>query len=688
MNRRSFTWIITAMALVLWLFFVYATFYWAQKPLLMQNALAMARGGRDLAVAVLILGVAAALGRRIFCLLDRDSPSAPDALLYQVGLGLGVLALGTLVLGLAGLLYRGLFWGLIVALFVLLFRDLRAIVQTFPHLWKSLRLPRWLVGYLAIVGFLALLVALTPPTDWDGLFYHLTGPKWHIARHQILPGYDVPHLNFPGLIEMLFTFSMLLSSDVTAKLLHLAYGLLLLGITFRMARRHVSPHSAPGAVLLVSSMPMLAVLAGWAYNDLALAFYQVAALSALMDWLAARQRRSLILSAVNCGLAMGIKYTSFVCPVVIVFVLIWLALRRRQKGWAGLRVVALFIVLALIVAAPWYLKNWAFTGNPFYPFVFGGQFWDDFRAGWYAQAGTGIGADWLKWLTLPWLATLGIHDMNYYDGRMGPLFLALLPVAILYVWRRWRGVAARPLTSMLPLAAFAVAHYGFWMVGVVASRSLWQSRLLLPAFVALSPILAFALDDLAAWDQPVFSPRRFVQMTVAIVLAFNLVGQTLDVLHLDPMPYLVGRETRPEFLRRRLGAYYQAMESINRDLPSDAKVLFLWEPRSYYCQRNCLPDSILDAFPHSVYQHSSAAAIARAWRQEGVTHVLLFRSGLDFVLSESPGAVDIAVLDELETHYLQKVFDVAGAYQGYALQPVPSVQRPFEINLKHIQGYF
>jgi hypothetical protein len=118
------------------------------------------------------------------------------------------------------------------------------------------------------------------------------------------------------------------------------------------------------------------------------------------------------------------------------------------------------------------------------------------------------------------------------------------------------------------------------------------------------------------------------------------------------------------------------MQQINKDLPADATVVFLWEPRSYYSQCDCRPDSILDTFPHLVHQYGSANAIAQAWRQEGVTHVLIFRSGLDFVLNESPDMVDTAVLTELEHCYLRLLFDIVGAYQVYALGAAPGEKLP------------
>ncbi len=70
------------------------------------------------------------------------------------------------------------------------------------------------------------------------------------------------------------------------------------------------------------------------------------------------------------------------------------------------------------------------------------------------------------------------------------------------------------------------------------------------------------------------------------------------------------------------------MGEINK-LPPQSKVLFLWEPRSYYCSTKvvCLPDALLDRWWHARRIHGDEASIAEAWVNEGVTHVLLFRLG-------------------------------------------------------------
>jgi hypothetical protein len=192
--------------------------------------------------------------------------------------------------------------------------------------------------------------------------------------------------------------------------------------------------------------------------------------------------------------------------------------------------------------------------------------------------------------------------------------------------------------------------------------------LLLPGLVGLVPLAGWAWLSLPKFDLPQFSVSWLVNVAVTLALSLTLIDLGLFTAEkLDPLPYLLGQESREAHLVRRLGAYYGAMEEINQTLPAGARIVFLWEPRSYYCQRDCRPDSILDAFPHLVYQYKTAGAIAQAWRQAGVTHVLVFRPGLDFVAREKPEGVDQEVLSALEERYWRKVIEVAGAYQVYEL---------------------
>jgi hypothetical protein len=344
----------------------------------------------------------------------------------------------------------------------------------------------------------------------------------------------------------------------------------------------------------------------------------------------------------------------------------WWAFTDHWSARRLLSTLAGFGLIVGVVAAPWYLKNLAFTGNPIYPFIFGGDGWDSFRDEWWSQPGTGIGLNPVDLLTLPAVVTLGTRDMNYFDGRIGPLFLILLPALVALPFIR-RARTPGPLGA---LGVFALAHIGFWVVGVMASSPLWQSRLLLPACVALSPLAAEAVELLRGLELGGFSLRRFFNLVLGLVLILNVAYQGLYVVGINPLAVIVGLETRDSYLERMIaGDHYAAMTALEQ-LPADARVLFLWEARSYYAPRLARPDTLLDAWPHLVYRFdqasepptASAQAIAAQLHAEGFTHVLLAQAQLDFLLANA----------DREHPIDPRAIDVLNTFVGCCLTELPS----------------
>jgi hypothetical protein len=157
---------------------------------------------------------------------------------------------------------------------------------------------------------------------------------------------------------------------------------------------------------------------------------------------------------------------------------------------------------------------------------------------------------------------------------------------------------------------------------------------------------------------------------VGVVLALTFINQTLDVLRVDPFQYLVGNEDRSAYLRRVLGDHYRAMEGLEETVPEDGRVLFLWEPRSYYSPRRAQPDAILDNWANLSYRYPTNAQIAAHLREEGYTHVLLNQWGLDFVIEENESplpAEDVDRFQALTEQYLNLV-DTRESYRIYELQ--------------------
>ncbi|WP_420628306.1 glycosyltransferase family 39 protein [Candidatus Leptofilum sp.] len=740
---------------VLWLFYGLSAYYVVQKPfsvpqlvLLLEDPSAwltldfawssVFRSLLDVGTAVLINLAAWGIGITIlrFTKLKMDGL---ETAVFGTGLGFGILGLWIFLLGLIGAFTPIAFWGTMAAALALtlwqISKQIKNLRQSAKSAAKKNKSPRSLrlnfpsrgiTFYLLIVLGLALIIALLPPTDWDGLFYHLKGPKLYLEAGRIVGGIDIPHLSFPALFEMLFTLAMGLRGDVgavgdsAAKLLHFSFIPWLMALVYLISTRFFATEEKENssktsvssvankksgwtAVLILISMPMVLNLGAQAYNDLPLAFYQVAALVALLRWRQAEQTGWLLLSGVFAGLAMGLKYTSFVTPLLLAGTVIWHFWQQEVRAVAGVptvppsgavaqtaprpataqtkpprlrafawqKVVKPLLILTLattFVALPWYLKNWAFTGNPVYPFVFGGHFWDDFRAAAYAGTGTGLGFDPIALLRLPHDLILGLNDASQ-DGQPGPLFLIFLPATIIYAFAQWKksGGVERPFNLLL---IFVLAQYLFWVWGVIFSAGLWQSRLLLPAFVALTPIIAWIFNDLARWDHLQFSLRRFVRLVIILALAFNLVGQLLNWLPGVPLTYVAGSASRDEILTHWLGNHYTAMQGINDQTPPDAIVRFLYEPRSYYCDRDCRPDSILDTLAHLEYLHNDADGIAQAWRDESVSHILLFETGYEFIREQQMEWIspqNIHLMDDLAATHLQLIADW-GDYQLYKLR--------------------
>jgi hypothetical protein len=333
-------------------------------------------------------------------------------------------------------------------------------------------------------------------------------------------------------------------------------------------------------------------------------------------------------------------------------------------------------IVALVVWSPWLLKNLVLTGNPTYPFFFGGVYWDSYRAGWYDRPGTGLlyTAPW-RLLVAPWDATVwsvegaALEGFPSYGATVGPLFLALVPFVLL-VWRRL------PLAQrgwLRAAAVFCGVLYGFWLWGVARSALLIQTRLLFPALGLLALIAGVSVEGLDRLPQRPVNLSWVARVVVIGVLILSLVSAFLFAVRERPLPVLLGFETREDFLSRRLGWYRVAVNAINRDLPPDAAVLFLWEPRSYHCQIACLPDALLDRWLHAT-QYTfgpNAGLIADAWRAEGVTHVLFCRAGYEAVLADGFDPItkeDVAALEALRRDELEEVQSFGDAYVLYRLR--------------------
>jgi len=685
-RRRRLT-VAVVVATLLWVLAVYPAYYVIHKPLSSVQFQAVANVIADLLTWLAMLAVATALGSR----LTRRVPyhSLLEQIVFPAGLGLLFFALLTFGLGLVGALYRWLFWVLLVAGGLLLWREFRVLIQALLRsLRRSLRRVHWPRGvwpvflslFIAATLLLALPIALTPPTNWDSLLYHLVGPERHLRAHRFAIEFDNYLLFAPALGEMLFTVGMGLKGDVLPRIIHFGYLLLTLGALGAFAARYWERRLGLLAVALFLSFPTAVQISTRSYVDFSLAFYTFAALYALLNWLFPEIQHAdqsqvgssswgwLVLAGLNAGAAASIKYNGVMSLFILGAVLAWALFRRRLSARGFLLGGLVIAGLALAVAAPWYIKNFVVTGNPIYPMAWGGRGWNEISARWLEPGGPQ--ASLLGLVILPWrLTVLGQQGTLAYDATFSPLFLVLLPL-LLVVPRR------APALGALLLAA--AVGYALWIIsGWIATGSLFlNGRWLVPIFVPLSLLCAYSFDRMSVWDLDSFSLRRVLQMLAGLTLGFGLLSQMLLTVGLNPWPYLLGLQSRDDYQDVYISQrYHQAITYLNENLSDQDKVLFLWEPRSYGCQVPHEADPLQDNFSQYLARYGSPGEIVAGLRAEGFTHVLINDFVYPWIVRDFPiTEEEQAAWEVLRTDYFndETLIHAEGEYQRIYRLPAPT----------------
>lgn len=641
---------------IVWLFVVVLSYYLFHRPFDLNNATGFARTLGDMGVVALLLVLAGALGHRVLRAFEWSS--SLEALVIQIGVGYGIIAFMVFALGFLGFVQPHVIWALVVVGLLVLFRDVRALwVQV-----RSIQLPRLgrgeraLALFIAISLAIALVFALTPPTGWDGIQYHLVFPKLALEAGRFTIPPDNLSLSNPSLVELLFLAAMGLGSDSAAQAVHWSYLVLAVGAVLAFAARYFTWRVGWLAAAFLVAVPSVLLVATWAYNDAALMLYTLTALLWTLRALETQRARDFLLAGALAGLALGEKYTASFVPLALGAIVLFQSGLRMPDARA-LRNAILLGVVAFTLALPWYLRNYNFTGNPVHPFAFGGLYWDAWRAAWYSRFGSGLITDPLKLLIVPWTVTVQGNQAGLFDATIGALLLAFLPFNLLKREPETKQGVVRAMWFMVAVL------FAFWLLGVAQSKLLWQTRLLFPAFPLLAILAAEGWRRLSQLELPQISAQRFASLVIALVLGLSVVSHTLATVRDRPFEVLLGFEAREEFLARFLGPHYAMAAWINTNLPQNARIVSLWEPRAYYIDRRIEPDAILDRFAHLNFLYrGDADAIAEMWRREGFTHVLLFRAGLNDMLQtgyDPIGASEVQTLQELEAKHLRLVYDEA-----------------------------
>ena len=485
--------------------------------------------------------------------------------LLSLGLGMGVLGQLLFAFGLIGRLSTTS----IVALFSVITlvgawafspsirNELRRFKQSFrDHPWI------WLGGSATALPAIGL--ALYPPFTFDATLYHLPFTR-AFADTGALP--FLPTLRFPIFpqwAEVMSVPAYLLSSDVGAKLIQA----LLLGLTAALlitwGRRLQCHRVGIWAAALWLGTPLAIWIGCSAYVDAGLTFFITAAFYAWHDYLRRSEARRLLLAGLFLGFAAATKYLAL---FFIGCLGLWTLARKLKEGFRpSLKATTLFSLGVLLMAGPWYVRIYASTGSPLFPFyepIFGAGPWTSFHDRMALETADVQSASGVEMLfeqgervveglgflvSVPWRAVFD-RGVFHWQAPLNPFLMLLLalglPAAILSPkWRPW---------------CLLMLGYGlFWLTTV---RDLRFLLVILPLLgLVLSDGLEKGLKRMSDhWPERKSTIRSEV---LTVVLAITLLAPGLAYtgykLHeLGPLP--TDPASREAFLIGRL----PALEALN-----------------------------------------------------------------------------------------------------------------------------
>ena len=470
----------------------------------------------------------------------------------------------------------------------------------------SLPSPLEWVGGAALAGVWVpmLLLALYPSVSWDADTYHLGVPRLWLEHGGFR---EIPfnvYSNWPLATELLFSMAMMVRGFVSAKLLHLFFGLgLVYGVWIGVGGRS---HGRPWTVALLSAGLVLSndvVLDELpiAYVELTQAFFLLVCVLAVSRARAEPADTSaLLLAGVAGGLAASVKVTGIVGPALA---FLWLMPLVREHP---VRVLSCLGIPVALLWFPWLAKSEVHTGNPIFPLLYstlGGTGWSEDLS---AQLGTwmssmGMGRAAWDYLLLPVRVTLdGGTGYGRLDGALSPLWIVGVPLAI---WRA-RGDGL----SRLCLGV-AAGFFVFW------SLSSQQMRLLVPVLPLLGVALGRSVLDLEG-----AGPRRLLVGGVTALLLASTVWTARDRVQLAPQ--VARRLVTPGEAEARVPSVYRF---IQEELPEEARLLLLNTNHCFFCGRDYVADSFFHASQIADWagRFSSAEEVAAGLDELGITHLLV-----------------------------------------------------------------
>jgi len=412
---------------------------------------------------------------------------------------------------------------------------------------------------LPVVVLVEFLMTVAPLTGSDALHYHFTTQRL-ILEQGFHPIFSITHSFLCGQSHLLILFGLALGSE------KFAMGTIFLGgLLTSFALDCLAARCAPrGLFEAITLLFLLTPVVFWQIStsgapDIWMAFFAALAVVVLSQRKATGTWKQALLAGFLAGGIAGGKYTG--CVLATALVMAFVLEIRSALG------TLLFLGGALISGAWPYLRNWVWTGDPFFPFysrVFSLRVVNDYALA-NLTADTGLSRSRHLAELLPFLFFSGIQESGpgFYDF-FGPLLFALAPL-ILLVFRNTREWRVHSFVWV------------FFASCIFVSSAL--PRFLLPVFpIALScAATAIAYSEQLGWS----AVSRLATGSIAVLSLVGAVG--LALYSRAPLRTALGMQDGVSYLAARAPDYQiaGAIQQGLRGAPRSRKTLVFFRHLYY-----------------------------------------------------------------------------------------------------------
>lgn len=300
--------------------------------------------------------------------------------MFFLAIGIGLYGFLIFFLGLLSLIHKNTIIVVSIFYWVIYFYAQRIKII---NSWQSLKNNIYLLiqGKMHWISMLILLLlilqigvnfigTLGPEHGFDALWYHLTLPKLYVQNHAItyFPGWLFYYSVMPKLTEMFYVVALLLSNEITAKIIHFLFGILTLITLYKFSRFFLNQIFSLFVLLIFYSNLVVGWMSITAYIDLTRTWYELLSFYYFYLFTQKHQYKYLYFSACLLGFAISIKLVS-IGSIIIFLGLI--GIYYKDKIRRAISNIIIFLICSIIIPLPWFVYSFIHTKNPIYPLFSG-----------------------------------------------------------------------------------------------------------------------------------------------------------------------------------------------------------------------------------------------------------------------------------------------------------------------------